>query len=136
METEKILVKNNKPHIKDWPHPDPKTDALTLMPGLNEIPREMIDWIEKTSPKDASWWLALDTGEIEYVEYQTEEGGKSTGGFDDLTNLKTDDAIEMVRGTHNMDVLRAWQAQESRKGVSKAILDKIAKMTPPPKVKS
>lgn len=136
METEKILVKNNMPHIKDWPHPDPKTDTLTLMPGLNEIPREMVDWIEKASPKDSSWWWCLDNGQIEYVEYETEQGEKSMGGFDDLTNLKAEDAIEMVRGTHNMDVLRVWQAQESRKTVSKAIIDKIAQMTPPPKAKS
>lgn len=126
------LVRNNMPHIKDWPHPDPKTDPITLMPGLNEIPAKLVDWIERVSPKDASWWLALDNEEIEYVEYEMEDGGKATG-FADLTKLKADDAITMVNQTHNMDVLRGWQAEESRKGVSKAILDKIAKMTPPKK---
>ena len=88
-----------------------------------------IDWIE--SQNNSSWIHWFETGALEYVELETEAGEKTSElGFDDLESLRSDEAIKLVEGTNSVDTLRGWQMKETRKGVGKAIMDKLDKLLP------
>lgn len=137
------LVRNKMPTILDWPRLGRK-DGITLKPGINEITQEQLDWIEGEENKDAygklqppgnkTWTFYKRKGQIEIVELETEDGEKTSNlSFDDMHDLKTDDAIDLVSGTNDMDTLKAWQIKETRKGVGKAIAEKIKTLTPPPR---
>jgi len=101
------MLKNTRPTLISL------SDGVVLMPGLNKID-------EKIRNKDSfkkSIKLYLEHSYIEEVSYDAEEGSKG----ESLKDLKAKDAIEVVKGTFDVEKLADWLDVESREGVKKAI---------------
>jgi len=125
----KCLIRNNEPNIKDFPSVDSRRQPLVLIPGINEVDKEMVDWIE--AQQNTSWIHWFETRVLEFVELEKTTGEKTSEiGYDDLLELRSDDAIKLVEGTNNLNALLHWQRVEKRKGVGNAIMDKLAKLRP------
>lgn len=132
----KRLVRNTSKTAMDWVSPVQKNPGIMLMPGINEVDQEQIDWIENQSNSDGTkgnklWLFHKRKGTIQFVALETEaEETTSALSFSDMHDLKTDDAIALIQDVHDLGVLEAWQRNEERKGVGAAISKKIKEMTP------
>jgi hypothetical protein len=151
-----MLVKNNLPTVLDFgnvPHGTKLHDpggknhgvfipALQLMPGANEVDPEA--WEMWTTGRAASvgaggkpaglnWHLAQKNVEVVKVEVEApDKDGHSvvkTVSADDFADLKADDAVDLVKETFDIAMLKVWLAAEEdgkdRITVESAIDDQI-----------
>jgi hypothetical protein len=117
---------------------------VRLIPGVNEVHEKFWDEI-KTNPGVKK---RLDLGFIELVECKkaqpaVDEKGKKSEPVEEtkaegegasiLEELKSADAIAVVKETLDFDKLKEWKGIESRKGVLKAIDDQIELLEVPEK---
>ena len=62
-------------------------------------------------------------GKSKYVTVQ--KGNEEKEGATNTTDLNANEAIELVKETFNIDLLKGWQEQDSRKTVLQAIDEQI-----------
>ncbi len=93
----------------------------TLKPGANIVAREAVELAKKLTT-DAEGDSNIPAGVV-----TIEDGKPSTA-----PERTESEAIELVKDTFDLDMLRAWQADEKRPRVHKAISDQIDEMLKEP----
>lgn len=106
------MLKNNKPTLITL------SDGVVLMPGLNKIDGKIL--AKESFKKSAK--LFIEHSIVEVIEYDAEGEGESKS----LKDFKAKDAIEVVRGTFDVEKLAEWSDVETREGVKKAIKKQLA----------
>lgn len=87
--------------------------GVMLIPGGNDVTENELERIQAHK---------LARFLIEKGELVVPEQGKAK----DITNLNATEAIELVKDTFNIQLLKDWEEKEQRKTVLKAIEDQVS----------
>jgi hypothetical protein len=94
---------------------------VNLIPGVNEIIEP--EWNKLKEIKEVQ--EKIDEGVLVIVS-EPKPGKKTEQGLPkELTPMIAGDAIDLVSGIVDLDVLKAWEKKEKRNTVIKAIKDQI-----------
>ena len=117
------------------------SEGLRFIPGMNEVPLE--DW--QRAQRNKLFLKRVENGTLKVqrmpagydqagqpIKAQSDQvQGESVESFDQnysLSGMNAQKAGETIAQTVNVDLLKSWNQQEARKGVTKLILDRIAEL--------
>ena len=117
-----------------WNQPGPLSvgvgnGLVLIIPGVNHVERSVWE-LHENNPSIQEF---IKTGKMEVIvdsdEKQESKNNEIECESDELSGLNVKKAVEIVKGTYRIDLLKKWSEMETRRGVITAIESQIETMT-------
>ena len=99
--------------------------SISIKPGRNQYDAEVLAWLEAQD----GFNRLTESGAFVVVSATVETSPEATTEAQSTLDFNTDEAIDLVNATEDVDLLRAWDEADKRKTVSAAIVKRIDELT-------
>lgn len=100
------------------------TKTLEIKPGVHPIPDEDAAWLQQ----HPDYQRFVDMGALT-LSGEAAKPGEAAPPGDDLKEMNTDEALEVIKASSDVAELERWDAADARKTVSRSIKERIAELT-------
>lgn len=99
--------------------------GVRFMPGTNQVSEQQWNTLLNHPNYGKAIATRLEMGKLRLMKAPKTESEPS------LSDYNLADAKEMILSCHDLDLLRRWQGEDTRKGAQTAIAEQIKKLLPP-----
>lgn len=107
---------------------------IRLTPGVNSIPKAQWDGLQKHPPFAMALRYYQDQPGV--LTVRQPPAGQNPDADLSIKSFTIPDAVQLIQDTNDVKLLQAWQDEDDRKGVQRAIAEQLEKLTPKPKAAS